>query len=193
VRVRLDPAEEHRYVAARFAEVANGAAPADWAAPSPVASWTARDVVGHLIEWLPGFLGRDLPAVDLTDPAAAWRRRAADVQALIETVGDEVMRNRHIGELTVADALHRFYTPDIFMHTWDLARALGQEPDLDEARAAQLLAESEPYEEVMRASGQYGPPVAVPADASAQDRLVAFIGRDPAWQRPASSSSSRSS
>ncbi|MEN3316442.1 MAG: hypothetical protein V7605_2676, partial [Acidimicrobiaceae bacterium] len=33
-------------------------------------------------------------------------------------------------------------------------------------------------------SGQYGPRIAVPDDAPAVDRLMAFIGRDPAW-RPA--------
>jgi hypothetical protein len=92
---RLDPAEEHRYVARRFAELADKASTRDWGAPAPVPGWTARDVVGHLVEWLPGFLGRELPAVDLTDPAAAWRQRAADVQKLIETAGDEVMHNRH--------------------------------------------------------------------------------------------------
>ena len=38
----------------------------DWDAPAPVAGWTARDVVGHLTEWLPAFLaggaGIELPA-----------------------------------------------------------------------------------------------------------------------------------
>jgi uncharacterized protein (TIGR03086 family) len=184
VSVRLDPAAEHRLIAGRFAEFADAATPEDWDAPCPVPGWTARDVVGHLIEWLPGFLQRELPALDLTDPAAAWRRRSADVQTLIETAGAERVQSRHTGELTVAEAIHRFYTPDIFMHTWDLARALGLEPNLDEARAAELLAESEPYEEIMRASGQYGPRVSVPDDASVQDKLIAFIGRDPSWRRP---------
>jgi uncharacterized protein (TIGR03086 family) len=181
--VRLGPVEEHRYVARRFAEVADNAAAGDWGAPAPVPGWTARDVVGHLIEWLPGFLGRDLPEVDLTDPAAAWRQRAADVQRLIETSGDETMINRHVGELRLADAIDQFYTTDVFMHTWDLARALGQEPNLDEARAEEVLAGSEPFEEAMRGSGQYGPRVDVPDDASAQDRLMGFIGRDPTWRR----------
>lgn len=183
---RLEPAEEHRYIAGRFAEIADAATAQDWDSPSPVEGWTARDVVRHLIEWLPGFLSRDLPEVDLTDPAAAWRTRAADVQALIEKHGDVTMHNRHVGELRLADAIDRFYTSDIFMHTWDLARALGQEPNLDEARAAELLAASEAVEDVLRSSGQYGPRVPVPDDASVQDRLIGFIGRDPSWRRPAS-------
>jgi uncharacterized protein (TIGR03086 family) len=176
------PAEEHRYIAGRFAEIADRARPADWVAPAPVPGWTARDVVGHLVEWLPGFLGRPLPGVDLGDPAAAWRTRARDVQTLIESHGDEVFRNPNVGEHRLADAIGQFYTSDVFMHTWDLARALGEEPDLDEGRAAALLAAMQPIEELLRSSGQYGPRVAVPDGASAQDRLMGFIGRDPTWR-----------
>jgi hypothetical protein len=36
-----------------------------------------------------------------------------------------------------------------------------------------------PLDEVLRASGHYGPRVAVPADADVQTRLIAFTGRDP--------------
>jgi len=103
---------------------------------------------------------------------------------LIEKHGDETMHNRHVGELKLADAIDRFYTADVFMHTWDLARGLGKEPNLDEARCAEALAGMEPIDEMLRASGQYGPRVPVPDDASAQDRLMGFIGRDPNWRRP---------
>ncbi|HLV55581.1 MAG TPA: maleylpyruvate isomerase N-terminal domain-containing protein, partial [Actinotalea caeni] len=59
----LEPAERHRRVAAGLAAVA--AQVTDWDAPSPVPQWRARDVVGHLVEWFPGFLaggGVTLPA-----------------------------------------------------------------------------------------------------------------------------------
>lgn len=36
-----------------------------------------------------------------------------------------------------------------------------------------------PMDEVLRASGEYGPKVEVPADADAETRLMGFIGRDP--------------
>ena len=71
------------------------------------------------------------------------------------------------------------------MHTWDLARASGQDVDLDADRCAAMLAGMQPIEEMLRASGQYGPAVPVPDDASVKDQFVAFIGRDPAWAPPA--------
>lgn len=184
----LSPADEHRYVAGRFLDIARAASPEDWARPSPVDEWTARDVVGHLLDWFPAFLsasvGIDLPEVPKVadDPVAAWVARSADIQALLDDPGGRVARHPHIGEMPLAQAIDQFYTVDIFMHTWDLARALGIEPDLDPARCAAILAGAEQYEEAMRSSGQYGPRVDVPADASVQDRLIGFIGRDPSWR-----------
>ena len=65
------------------------------------------------------------------------------------------------------------------MHTWDLARATGQDERLDPQTCADLLTEMAPIKELLRSSGQYGPPVPVPDDADPQTRLLGFIGRDP--------------
>ena len=80
---------------------------------------------------------------------------------------------------TLPEAIDRFYTSDVFMHTWDLALATGQDATLDPDKCAELLAGMEPLDEILRQSGQYGPKVEVPADADVQTRLMAFIGRDP--------------
>jgi uncharacterized protein (TIGR03086 family) len=181
------PADRHREVAGAFGD--RVAATRDWEAPAPVAGWTARDVVGHLIDWFPGFLtggGITLtpgPAVT-DDPLAAWQHQAGAVQDLIETRGDETFTHPFAGTHLLADAVDRFYTADVFMHSWDLARATGQEPDLDEDFAAALLEGMRPIEELLRSSGQYGAPVAVAADAPVVDRLMGFIGRDPDWTSP---------
>lgn len=183
----LSPAERHRQIAAGFTDRVRGAA--HWHAPAPVAGWTARDVVRHLVEWLPPFLaaggGVQLPAgpsVD-DDPVAAWQEHCAAVQGLLDDpeTAQRLLVNRHIGEVPVDQAIDRFYTSDVFMHTWDLARATGQDGRLDPDECAVLLSEMEPIEDVMRASGQFGPRVPTPDDADAQARLLGFIGRDPLW------------
>ncbi len=183
-----DPAPRHRAVAGRFTEVAR--ATTDWDAPSPVAAWAARDVVRHLVEWFPGFLaggsGIRLPAgppVD-EDPVGAWEAQADAVQAVLEdpATAGTVFTDPHTGDLPLDVAVDRFYTADVFMHTWDLARAACHDVALDQDVCAQMLAGMEPIDELMRASGQYGPRVPVADDASAQDRLLGFIGRDPAWR-----------
>ena len=181
----MSAADEHRRVAATFTERVEGTT--DWDAPAPVEGWAARDVVRHLVEWLPALLeggaGVTLPAgpsVD-DDPVGAWRAHAEAVQALLDDPGtpQRMLSNPHIGDLPVDEAVDRFYTPDVFLHTWDLARATGQDERLDPDRCAAMLAGMEQYEDAMRSSGQYGPRVELPEGAGVQDRLIAFIGRDP--------------
>ena len=92
-----------------------------------------------------------------------------------------MLSNPHIGEVPLPQAVSQFFTGDVFQHTWDLARATGQDATLDPERCAAMLAGAEPYEDAMRQSGQYGPRVEVPEDADAQTRLLGFIGRDPFW------------
>lgn len=183
MRLDDDPATVHHEVARRFTELVG--ATTDWDAPAPVDGWTARDVVRHLVEWLPALLeggaGVVLPAgpsVD-DDPVAAWRTHADGVQALLDdpATASLVLSNPHLGEVPVPQAVARFYTPDVFMHTWDLATATGQTHGLDPDAAAALLAGMEPMDEVLRQSGQYGPRVDVPDDADAVTRLMGFVGR----------------
>ena len=82
-------------------------------------------------------------------------------------------------------AIDQFYTMDVFMHTWDLARATGQDDRLDADFCAMLLAGMQPIEDVMRSSGQYGPRIPVDDDADPQTKLLGFIGRDPGFVGPA--------
>ncbi|TXL57621.1 TIGR03086 family metal-binding protein [Aeromicrobium terrae] len=180
------PAERHREVAGVFAERVRGAR--DWEAPAPVEGWTARDVVRHLVEWFPSFL-RDggvelgaVPSVD-DDPVAAWDAHAAAVQALLyASDADRPFTHPRAGSHRLSAAIDAFYTSDVFMHTWDLARATGQDETLDADEAERMLAGMQPIDEMLRASGQYGAKVPVPDDAPAHERLVGFIGRDPAWR-----------
>jgi uncharacterized protein (TIGR03086 family) len=120
------------------------------------------------------------------DPAAAWHAHADAVQQLLDdpAYADRVLSNPHIGDVPLPEAVDRFYTADVFMHTWDLARATGQDETLDADTCAAMLAGMEPMDEVLRASGQYGARVAVPDDADPQTRLIGFIGRDPEWRAP---------
>jgi uncharacterized protein (TIGR03086 family) len=184
------PAEQHREVAGGFTRRVVGTT--DWEAPAPVDGWTARDVVDHLVGWFPGFLesGTGIrlapgPSVD-DDPVAAWQAHTDAVQQLLDdpAYAGRVLSNPHIGDVPLPEAIDRFYTADVFMHTWDLARATGQDETLDAETCAAMLAGMEPLDEVLRASGQYGARVEVPDDADPQTRLIGFIGRDPNWQAP---------
>jgi uncharacterized protein (TIGR03086 family) len=186
------PAQQHAYDAARFTELVESASADDWGSPSPVAGWTALEVVEHLVVWSRGFLhgaGLELPTLDVgADPVTAWKRHVSDIQAVLDDPAGRVLSNPYTGDKPVDEAIDQFYTGDVWMHSWDLARALGREPDLGDERCTAALAAMTPIERLLRDSGQFGPAVPVAPDASAQDRFVAFIGRDPAWS-PAGTSS----
>ncbi|MEJ2870398.1 TIGR03086 family metal-binding protein [Actinomycetospora sp. OC33-EN08] len=188
----MDAAQEYREIADRFTQVVEGVPDEDtWNRQSPVPEWTARDVVAHLVEWFPPFLeggaGVHLPSGPPVkeDPVAAWRTLSNGVQALLEdpATADRQLVNPHIGTVPLPQAVLQFFAGDVFMHTWDLARATGQDERLDPDRCAALLAGLEPMDEILRASGQYGPKVEVGPEADVQTRMLAFIGRDVAAPR----------
>ena len=186
-----EQSDHHRQIASAFSERVAGVG-TRWNDPTPVAEWSVRDIVRHLVEWLPGLLASGSsvrlpagPAVD-EDPVTAWRAHCDAVQAVLDNpaTAEDLLVNPHFGELSVAEAIDRFYTPDVFMHTWDLARATGQRHGLDADTCVAMLAGMLPLDQMLRDSGQYGPTVPVSDDAPAVDRLMAFIGRDPAWHPP---------
>jgi uncharacterized protein (TIGR03086 family) len=181
------PADDHRRIAAAFTATVEGTPAEAWDKPAPVDGWVARDVVRHLVEWLPAFLegsaGITLPsgpAVD-DDPVGAWRVHTGAVQALLDdpTTAEQVHDLPHIGTMSLEQAIAMIYTNDVFLHRWDLARATGQDETLDADRCAEMFEAMEPMDEMLRQSGQYGPRVVVPDDADVQTKLLAFIGRTP--------------
>jgi uncharacterized protein (TIGR03086 family) len=162
-----------------------------WERPAPCEGWVARDVVRHLVEWLPGpgfLLGTfgvatgPIPSVD-TDPAAAWAVVCTAIQRALDdpSIATRVEDCGPPGRLSLEDAVDMTCTPDVLIHTWDLARATGLDErlDPDEVHRQLIAIGSMPPEvdEAMRGSGHYGPRVVVPDDADEQTRLLAFMGR----------------
>ncbi len=188
--VREQAARRHAENAQRFLAIAEGVT--DWSAPTPVKEWTARDVVDHLVTWFPGFLagGSDLtipagPAV-ADDPVGAFRHQSSAVQAILDDPATtrRVFGSTMFGELPLAQVIDQFYSADVLMHRWDLAKASGQDPDLDEDVVKAMQAGMAAMGGALRASGQFGEEQPVGADATTVEKFIAFIGRDPSWEPP---------
>jgi len=182
-----DTAERYRRVARAFTQRVEAVPAGGWARPSPCQGWLARDVVQHLVEWVPAFFanagGPALPTAPAsgTNPAAAWRALDTAIQAVLDDPDRAASQVNHpqVGQRRFDEAIGQFVLPDVFIHTWDLARATGQDETLDPGVVHDLLIGMEPLDEMLRASGQYGPRVEVPAAADEQTRLIAFTGRRP--------------
>lgn len=178
--------DRYRKVAATFTERVGEVPPGAWDNPAPCEGWVARDVVGHLVEWLPGFFvgtfGLEVPSGPSVedDPLGAWRNLDGALQAgLDEPAFAAVERDTPMGPKTFEDAVDMICTPDVLVHTWDLARATGLDETLDAEEVHRFVASMEPLDDVLRQSGHYGPRVAVGDDADEQTRLIAFLGRQP--------------
>lgn len=186
-----ETSERFGRVAARFTDRVRAVPDDAWDNPAPCQGWVARDVVRHLVEWLPGpgyLLGTwgittgPVPSVD-DDPLGAWEAVRSTIQAALDdpAVADRTEDAGPPGRLTFASAVDMTVTPDVLVHTWDLARATGLDEALDPDEVARQVAgiRAMPPEvdAAMRDSGHYGPRVAVAGDADAQTELLAFMGR----------------
>jgi uncharacterized protein (TIGR03086 family) len=181
-----DVAERYQNVAEQFTRRARAVPDGAWEAPAPCDGWVARDVVRHMVEWMPGLVlvnaGLDVPtgpSVD-EDPVGAWEAVDRAIQAGLD---DPDIAAREIdirpGRFRFEAAVGAFCLGDVLVHTWDLARATGLDETLDADEVHRLVEAMEPMDEAMRSSGHYGPRVDVPADADEQTRLLAFTGRRP--------------
>lgn len=181
-------ADTHRAHAATFTRLVEGTT--DWNAPTPVADWRAHDIVEHLTSWLPSMLkglGVYLEEVTATDPVEAWTDLHTRVQALLDDPARAQQRvtNFQGDEVALEGLLAQYYLPDVFMHAWDLAKATGQDLTLDPATTQSMVDGMTPVVDMLRTSGQYGDPVVLDESHSLEDRLIALIGRNPAWTPPA--------
>jgi uncharacterized protein (TIGR03086 family) len=182
-----DIADRYGRIAGTFSERVTAVPAAAWDNPAPCEGWVARDVVRHLVEWVPAFFASagapPLPAglaVD-DDPVGAWLALDAGIRAFLDDPEVAAIRIDHpvAGAHRLDEAIDRFVLGDLLVHTWDLSRATGLDETLDPDAVHALLAGMEPLDEVLRSSGHYGPRVDVPAGADEQTRLIAFTGRQP--------------
>ncbi|MDP9075544.1 MAG: TIGR03086 family metal-binding protein [Actinomycetota bacterium] len=115
------------------------------------------------------------------DPAADFRAAAASLVAGWEKYGRDRKVRVTSGELP-GPMVFDMTVMEYLTHGWDLAVATGQPVRYTEQEASDTLARAEamlPPE--YRGDGMpFGHVVAIEADAPALNRLVAFLGRNPA-------------
>ena len=70
----------------------------------------------------------------------------------------------------------------VVVHGSDVARATGQEWSVSDPEAADLHATADGWGAALHSEGVCADAVEVGPDASATDRLLARLGRDPGWR-----------
>jgi uncharacterized protein (TIGR03086 family) len=179
-----ETADRYCKVADAFGARVAGVEGDGWDAPAPCDGWAARDVVDHLGHGAGFFLngtGREVTIPSAADdPMATWAATRATFEAVLgdpEVAGLEI--DSPFGRMTVEELIGRIAIADMLVHTWDLARATGQDETLDIDEVRRTMAILGPADEVIRSPGAFGPKVEVPADSDEQTQLIAFTGRTP--------------
>lgn len=154
-----------------------------WDNPSPCPEWTARDLVGHLVDVhgrFQGLVGRKVvehPSVE-EDPLGAFLAVRDQMQADLEDPQKAAQEyDGRLGRSTFGRSVDGFIGFDLVVHGWDLARATGQDETIDEQDVERIQAAVDAMGDVMRANGAIGPPVEPAPGASAQERLLCSLGR----------------
>jgi uncharacterized protein (TIGR03086 family) len=184
-----DIAELHAQALDATGRIVDGVPAERWHATTPCGDWDARALVNHLVSgnrWAAELAaGHTIEEVgsrfdgDLLsdDPAAAYAGSAAAAAAVFRRSGalDAPCAVSYGPVPGSVYAGHRFL--DVLVHGWDLAVATGQDYTLDPELMEACRQVVEPQLEAFRGVGALGPEVAVPADAGAQTRFLALLGR----------------
>jgi uncharacterized protein (TIGR03086 family) len=176
--------ERHRVACAGFSRVAELLHPDQWALPTPCPEWDASAIVEHVIGFHEYLILRPLGVRahrPRSGPAARWAATSSVLFAALGAPGAldltvELPGGGHSSPRSMLAAL----TTDVLVHTWDLARAAGVDPALNDdlcVRACDAAAR----DRIGGASDMFAAPVPVAAQADAATKLVAMYGRDPAW------------
>ncbi|HET6290166.1 MAG TPA: TIGR03086 family metal-binding protein [Amycolatopsis sp.] len=185
-------ADRYRVRADTFESKVAAVEAGQWKNRSPCEEWTARDVVGHIVDMHGAVVrpfGRDLgPVPSLSDdPLGAFQAARADVEAIL--TDPTLAATEHetpAGTMTAEQHIDQVVSADMVLHGWDLARATGQDDTIDPEEVARMWPGAQAIPEKMRIPGAFGPgivvfgpEVKVPEDAPLQDRLLGLLGRDP--------------
>jgi uncharacterized protein (TIGR03086 family) len=170
------------------AKVVAGVRPDQLDYPTPCRDWDVRALVAHTMGVVMN-MGRgasgaellaDLNAVDVDlDVGAQFRDEADRTLTAWAARGLEGEVNVGAGPMPTRVGIG-INLLDTATHSWDIARATGQDANLpDEVAGAALAACQGIVTDDIRNFAGFDPAVAVAADASPTEQLVAFLGRQP--------------
>lgn len=177
------PSQRYAVAAARFTALVADVPEHLWSAPSPCEGWSAADVVAHVVSTELDFMaqrGIDAPATEGLAPVDAWPAVREAMQAALDHPATATRSfDGYFGPTTIEATVDRFYSMDLVVHRWDLATACGlaSHAVLHPVEVEEVRANLVGLEAVMRSPGLFGPEQPVAADATDQDRLLAYIGR----------------
>lgn len=170
-----------------------------WELPTPCSQWTLRQLLHHMINENRGFAAA---ADGETTDRTVWTSQdfdadlrgdyARSAERVVTAFGADGVLDRPFWLPRINDTVTfparqaiSFHLLDYVVHGWDVAVALGHPiafaDDLIEAVLDIAYREVPDGPRRLRPNAGFRPAIQVPDNASAQDRLLAALGRSPSW------------
>ena len=175
----MDPVSMYERAAFNAADMARRVTSDQRQLPTPCSEWDVAALLDHMA----GGTVYLMDAVGVASRGSPWPDAVAVKECLEVLQWPGALEQKcmspagfewSVTEATAGTAM------DQLIHTWDLAVATGRDrrldPEVVEAVVAMFLPQ---MPEIGRQAGFVGQEVPVPAGASAQDRLLAAMGRNP--------------
>ena len=181
---RPGPIELYEATAAQARRVVAGVRPEQLHNSTPCSEWDVESLMDHLTSgagFAIGLLsgqGQNVAVEPRATAVETFDAGVAQVLQMARTPGAlEGSYPSRRGEMSGADVVLGQFM-DTLIHTWDLAKATGQDTALDPVLVAACYDDYKPREEGLRASGAFGSHVEVAEDVDPQTRLLALFGRE---------------
>ncbi|MFI5509335.1 TIGR03086 family metal-binding protein [Mycobacterium sp. NPDC051804] len=201
MHMTFDTLPLHRAAVLASVDAVNAVTRDDLARPTPCAGWDLHALLAHMTVQHYGFAAAARGGTDLTvwdpatvadavasDPVGAYAAAATDVLSAFEADGvlEATFALPEFGpEATFPGAMAiSFHFVDYVVHGWDVARTIDVAFDLPQKviDAVLPIAFAVPDGEFRTDEGSpFRRAVAVSDDATDVDRLLAHLGRSPAW------------
>jgi uncharacterized protein (TIGR03086 family) len=181
-----NPIEVYEASVKQAQKVMRGVKPNQLSQPTPCSYWTVAGLMAHMVHApeafsaflesgsmsTPGSLAKDasLQAFDAATKKAMTAGKAPGALAK--------QAKSPVGEMTAGQFM-MMVAGDLCVHAWDLAKATGQDTKLDPKLVEVSYSVFSPFAQFGRQAGIFGTEVKVPANASAQDKLLGMTGRKP--------------
>jgi uncharacterized protein (TIGR03086 family) len=187
-----DLTELHGRCGRHFTALVAGVGPKQWHDSTPCSQWDVRTLVHHLLyeqRWVPPLLqGLTIEQVGgrfegdlMGGDASAWPELLASASEQAHAAVAQPGALDRTVHLSFGDAPGQEYvmqlTVDLAIHAWDLARATGQDDELDPDVVALMLPWAEANMDLLAASGMFGSRIDTSPDAPDDVRLLGLLGR----------------
>ena len=165
------------------AQIIANVKPDQMSASTPCSEWDVKALMDHVIGGTMFFAG----TLAGEEPGSPGDGNPADIyKSGTDRVLDEAQKpgkmeakyETPFGEMSGGEFMFGAFMDNV-VHGWDLAKATGQNTAISEAHAQIIFGAFAPMMDGMRQGGAFGPEVSVPDGASAQDKLLGMMGRQP--------------